>query len=262
MGGASRRGSERVLGSGHLIGIFLGVVVLCCVFFTLGYVMGHSQDAAGRLALMADTDTGTAGSDAAPAAPASATRTAPAGSEASQPAAGTGEWNFSGAGSVSAPGGAGNGAGNAGPGAAEAGGANPAPAAVAAASEPGATKAVSSGVPVAAASGRNGEAAPAAVLPARMAPGPSNAAAKPAGKFAAPAIPKGALVLQVAALESENDALAMTGVLQGKHFPAFVVRPGGDNLFRVQVGPYKTKAEAILARKWLEQEGFQPIFKH
>jgi cell division septation protein DedD len=43
----ARRGSgDRVLESRHLIGLFLGVVLLCAVFFTLGYVMGRSQYAA------------------------------------------------------------------------------------------------------------------------------------------------------------------------------------------------------------------------
>lgn len=44
MGGNSKRGGgDRVLESRHLIGLFLGVVLLCCVFFTLGYVMGKTQ---------------------------------------------------------------------------------------------------------------------------------------------------------------------------------------------------------------------------
>jgi hypothetical protein len=38
-----RGGGDRVLESRHLIGLFLGVVLLCGVFFTLGYVMGHTQ---------------------------------------------------------------------------------------------------------------------------------------------------------------------------------------------------------------------------
>jgi DedD protein len=37
------RGGDRVLESRHLIGLFVGVVILCAVFFTLGYVMGRSQ---------------------------------------------------------------------------------------------------------------------------------------------------------------------------------------------------------------------------
>src|SRR5271157_492447 len=40
----ARRGSgDRVLESRHLVGLFLGVVLLCAVFFSLGYVMGRSQ---------------------------------------------------------------------------------------------------------------------------------------------------------------------------------------------------------------------------
>src|SRR5215467_6294799 len=43
MAGGRRSGADRVLESRHLVGLFLGVVLLCGVFFTLGYVMGHNQ---------------------------------------------------------------------------------------------------------------------------------------------------------------------------------------------------------------------------
>lgn len=44
MAGSAKRGSgDRVLESRHLVGLFLGVVLLCAVFFTLGYVMGKTQ---------------------------------------------------------------------------------------------------------------------------------------------------------------------------------------------------------------------------
>src|SRR6267143_2587788 len=44
MGGNGKRGGgDRVLESRHLVGLFLGVVLLCGVFFTLGYVMGRTQ---------------------------------------------------------------------------------------------------------------------------------------------------------------------------------------------------------------------------
>jgi DedD protein len=42
-GNGKRGGGERVLESRHLVGLFLGVVLLCGVFFTLGYVMGRTQ---------------------------------------------------------------------------------------------------------------------------------------------------------------------------------------------------------------------------
>ena len=38
-----RSGGDRILESRHLVGLFLGVVLLCGVFFTLGYVMGRTQ---------------------------------------------------------------------------------------------------------------------------------------------------------------------------------------------------------------------------
>jgi len=42
-GNTKRGGGDRVLESRHLVGLFLGVVLLCGVFFTLGYVMGRTQ---------------------------------------------------------------------------------------------------------------------------------------------------------------------------------------------------------------------------
>src|SRR6204780_1101972 len=42
-GSGKRGGGDRVLESRHLVGLFLGVVLLCGVFFTLGYVMGRTQ---------------------------------------------------------------------------------------------------------------------------------------------------------------------------------------------------------------------------
>jgi DedD protein len=42
-GNGKRGGGDRVLESRHLVGLFLGVVLLCGVFFTLGYVMGRTQ---------------------------------------------------------------------------------------------------------------------------------------------------------------------------------------------------------------------------
>ena len=44
MAGSGKRGAgERILESRHLVGLFLGVVLLCGVFFTLGYVMGRTN---------------------------------------------------------------------------------------------------------------------------------------------------------------------------------------------------------------------------
>ena len=76
-----------------------------------------------------------------------------------------------------------------------------------------------------------------------------------------PTIPRGGIVLQVAALTKETDALALAEALQKKKFPAFVLPPAADHYYRVQVGPYADEQSADLARHKLEKEGFKAILK-
>jgi cell division septation protein DedD len=76
-----------------------------------------------------------------------------------------------------------------------------------------------------------------------------------------PAIPKSAILLQVAALRRQSDALEMAEAIQQKRFPCFVATPSSDNYYRVQVGPYQDIASAESAKRSLEQLGFKPIIK-
>jgi cell division septation protein DedD len=76
-----------------------------------------------------------------------------------------------------------------------------------------------------------------------------------------PQIPRGAYVLQIAALTKEADALALARALQKKQFPAFVLNPTADHFFRVQVGPYADAQSAKAARRGLESAGFKAILK-
>ncbi|MGA2901800.1 MAG: SPOR domain-containing protein, partial [Candidatus Acidiferrales bacterium] len=99
---------------------------------------------------------------------------------------------------------------------------------------------------------------PNAVAPA---PKPSVSDAKSPQRYQPPAIPKAAILLQVAALRRQGDALEMAEAIQQKKFPAFVVTPGSDNFYRVQVGPYQDIATAEAAKRALEQFGFKPIIK-
>jgi cell division septation protein DedD len=78
----------------------------------------------------------------------------------------------------------------------------------------------------------------------------------------APLIPRGSFVLQVAALTKESDALALAQALDKKRFPAFVLTPGVDRFYHVQVGPYADAKSADAARKALEDAGFKAIVKH
>ena len=75
---------ERTIGSGHLVALFLGIVVLCCVFFILGYEMGRAQFEKGGTAA-------TASKPATPApAPAASTETPSAGWPSTSASSGSG----------------------------------------------------------------------------------------------------------------------------------------------------------------------------
>jgi cell division septation protein DedD len=88
----------------------------------------------------------------------------------------------------------------------------------------------------------------------------------PASSLGAPrsaAISSSALgfVLQVAAMKDEANALAFADALRLKNFPVFVIKPPGDPLFRVLVGPYSDAKSAANGEADLRKQGFQPIRK-
>jgi cell division septation protein DedD len=89
----------------------------------------------------------------------------------------------------------------------------------------------------------------------------TGAAVRSTAPLNTPPIPAGATVLQVAALVREADALALAQALQQKKFPAFVLTPGADHFYRVQVGPYGNAQSAAAARHALESQGFKSIIK-
>jgi cell division septation protein DedD len=74
-------------------------------------------------------------------------------------------------------------------------------------------------------------------------------------------IPHGAIVLQVAAVVRQADALSLAQALQKKKFPAFVVPPDTDRYYRIQVGPYRNAQSANAAQQQLEKQGFKSIIK-
>ncbi|HXX70664.1 MAG TPA: SPOR domain-containing protein [Candidatus Acidoferrum sp.] len=210
MAGGGQRGGERVLESRHLVGLFLGVVLLCGVFFTLGYVMGHN--AYGGPVHAADAFE----RSLAPSHPPAKTPEREA-----QPAPANSEWDFYSKNNDN----------------------RLEPAAAPSSSSPPPAPSVSSRPPVASAA-------------------PPDARTVPtSARFQAPRLGKGAIVLQVAALRHEADALAMADALQQKNFPSFVVTPTTDSFYRVQVGPYSDERTAESARAALDHAGFKAILK-
>jgi DedD protein len=206
-----------VLESRHLVGLFLGVVLLCGVFFTLGYVMGKTQY--GGTAHAA-TDNKSLIDAPKPEAPQASQNRKPA--DSNPPSR---EWDFYGAGKSSDQ--LENPAVSSSPG-------KPAP-----------------GV----SAWRHTESTPRATTK------PISTTPKALTRFQPPRIPKGAVLLQLAALRREGDALALADAIQQKGFPSFVVTPGSDNLYRVQVGPYSDAPAAEKAKQSLAREGFKAIVK-
>jgi len=77
---------------------------------------------------------------------------------------------------------------------------------------------------------------------------------------------QGGLAVQVVASSSRQDAAALVGVLKGRGYSAFLLTPAearsGDKLFRVEVGPFSSRAEAEKARRKLADEGFKPFLRY
>jgi cell division septation protein DedD len=72
--------------------------------------------------------------------------------------------------------------------------------------------------------------------------------------------------VQVIASRTRADAITLIRLLEARHYPVFLVSPKashtGDNLYRVQVGPYASRSEAERALHKLEREGFKPFIVH
>ena len=105
------------------------------------------------------------------------------------------------------------------------------------------------------------------VPPGEQTPG----AAKPASNPSSPPAPAAGAVgegitLQVAAMRTKQDAETMVNVLKTGGYPVFLVTPeyaqADDNLFRVLVGPFKTRDDAEKVRAELAKKGFKPFIRH
>jgi septal ring-binding cell division protein DamX len=66
-------------------------------------------------------------------------------------------------------------------------------------------------------------------------------------------------VLQVAAMQHEDYADALSSSLQKKNFPAFVFKRNSEHLYKVAVGSYPDANSAIAAQHELEKQGFTAI---
>lgn len=71
--------------------------------------------------------------------------------------------------------------------------------------------------------------------------------------------------VQVAASREKADAEKLVKELKARGFAVFVVMPeyseAKDSLYRVQVGPFATREEAVRVRDRIAKEGFKPFIK-
>ena len=214
-------GGASGLSTGHLLFVFLVGVAVCAVFFSLGFLVGYNERSLKEVLV-------TERVGPSPAVPPT----------------------------VVTP---------------------PARAAASAATEViPATPPGGSMVPVPAAGPGITTAPPAAMKPAATAgsaPAPTAAApnlpATPGSTAPAPVAPGNevsvGIAVQVAASRTREDADKMVEILKARGYPVFVVTPeyanAKDNLYRVQVGPFRSTDEAERVRVKLVQEGLKPFIR-
>lgn len=216
--GKGRGGGDWVLGGRQLFGVFVLLVVIFGMVFTLGYLLGRNQ----YETLHADASSLPVKSDGI-GSKTGKTAGAPAEkSTSTSPSSPLTDWDFFRSAEPAKP-------------------AEPAP------ESPKSAK---------------------SLVPSRTnLPGPVNASPAPIvdtmrsnlKSVSPPPIPQGSTVLQIAAMARPSDAVALAQALQQKKFPAFVLPPGSDRYYRVQVGPYSDAKSANLARQKLESQGFKAI---
>jgi len=221
MASVKKRGAgDRVLEGKHVIGLFLLMLLFSAIFFSLGYVMGHSQYegavSAGGTPFHKMEPTLPPKPEVAAKKPA---EIPPASGESDPAVSASPEWDFPN---------------------------SNLPAKTDPKLEPVAKPVAPSTVPK--------------TLNAKdKLPSASAAPAAKTNSNAAntPLIPSGALVLQVAALKNRDEALSIATSLQKKHFAAYVQSPQKDQYYRVQVGPLKDQKTADATKKDLEGAGFK-----
>ena len=233
---ASSDDTEITLGVGKLLGLFFLLAAICGIFFSVGYSLGRS---AGREQATNDQQQVSAASDATAAS---------AGPAEGKPSAAVGKPQP-----------------------------QDAPASDSTAPQEDLTfyKAVQqNGTEVEPATTNPKRAAPVAekdvAVSAMAARAPANAhAASPSASNAevishtSPVTGPGTIVVQIAALSREDDAVSLAGALRKKNYNVFVVNNpvNNDKFYHVQVGPFTNLADAQAMKAKLVGEGYNPIIK-
>lgn len=221
-----RQDSEVTLGTGTLLAIFFGLVVVCGVFFGFGYSMGrHSTEAKAAAAQSAATPTtAEATATGASRSKPSAFEVLPAPTQEASPASD-----------------------------------DTAPRTVV--EQPGDANSASTENPArpTAAPSRQ-QAAPVTPKPGKPAPRPAPAASQPLKPSAKSDVPAQSMV-QIAAVSHPEDAEALVAALKKRGYAVSVRNEPQDKLMHVQVGPFASHADAVTMRQKLLSDGYNAIIK-
>jgi cell division septation protein DedD len=242
--------TEITLGAGKLLGLFFVLAVICGVFFSIGYSLGRSS---GREQALSDqpaqvntpSDSGattSAASENKPSATAANPQAQVPTTDESDTASQPGHFTFYKAVQQS----------DNGPQVTEA-------------AQPATRTRDSSVVTAAAPMEKSTELAPGRAHAtgtspkAELAGGPGPEVVSHSSPVTGP----GTLVVQIAAVSREDDAVALAGALRKKNYNVFVVNNPvtHDRFFHVQVGPFSTLAQAEAMKSKLSAEGYNPIIK-
>lgn len=237
-------GSEITLGMTSLLGIFLGLVLICGVFFGFGYSLGHSKNSTA--ATPPATSSAIASEETAPA-PSTIHIPKPSAQETTASTAGDAagkspqyEYIPEEGGPARRP--------VTGQTAAVSTTPKPSPAA-----KPPATQTQPPTTPFAL--------QPAVISTATTPPPALKKAAATAAAVQPAAAMGGATMVQIAAVSHQEDADVLVSALKKRGYSVVVRNESQDKLLHVQVGPFTSRDEAKTMRSKLQSDGYNAILK-
>lgn len=230
--------AEIMLGTRSLLGIFFGLVLVCSLFFGLGYSVGRGSAPRGAAAAAADQNNAASQSHfAKPSADLSTNGPPIGGAPATDSSSSDAQENSPEPETVVA---------------------ENAPAKPQASPAPAPQISKPSAIPpAAAASATSSEpATPPAIRPAATATQPMSA---PAVRPMAPGAQN--FMVQIAAVRLPEDANILVSALQKRGYTAVVRNEPQDQLLHVQMGPYSSRADAAAMKSRLLADGYNAVIK-
>ncbi len=216
------RDTELTLGSGTLLAIFFGLVVLCGLCFGIGYAVGHRGSTPSVI---------TAPQPAPDQEPLQSSGNIPKPSAIAQTP-------------VTPP---------------DAAAADQAAAAAAGTTAPG--QAPAGTTPVTTAAPESGSSNPSPVHPALTPSATPQTYASGAAPAVHPALEQQPLMVQIAAITNPEDAEVLVDALRKRNYPVSARRDPGDNYIHVRIGPFATRAIADQWRMKLLNDGYNAVIQ-